>query len=514
VADLELELELEAAEVSQVQARAEEHPSESITRNTVFGAATQITTAAFTAALTLYLVRALGPDDYGVFALAVSIGTVLMLASDFGITGSAGRFIAEMRGDRGGVSAVVSDSTLLKLAVVLPFCIGLFALAGPIANAYGNQALLWPLRGMAFAVLGQSMFLLYRGVFVSLGRVSVTWRATLLESAIEASASIALVLAGAGAAGAAFGRATGYLIGSLLAAGLAVRLLGRDAVGTRSRGYMGKVARYGTALLVVTVAFTLFEQVDVLLIGAIIGTKAVGVFEAPMRLATFLGYAGQAVAFGVAPRLARSKDEGPNVAAFATATRYLTILQGALLAPLLVWTTPIVDLALGSGYEGSVSVLRALTPFVFLAGLGTFITLAVNYIGEARRRIVLSVVTVALNAAIDLVLLSRIGVVGGAIGTDVAFGLYVAGHFWICKQVMDLSLAPVAVTFARCLLAAAAMAGVLALFGTSSLSWFDWIAGAVSGLLTYLVALVATGELSRTELGQARAAVAARLASR
>src|SRR6185437_5421186 len=105
---------------------------DSSVRNTAFGLATQITTAAFTAGLTLYLVRALGPDDYGVFALAVSIGTVLMLASDFGVTGSAGRFIAELRGNPRGVTAIVSDSTLLKLAVVVPVCAGLFALAGPI----------------------------------------------------------------------------------------------------------------------------------------------------------------------------------------------------------------------------------------------------------------------------------------------------------------------------------------------------------------------------------------------
>ena len=47
--------------------------SDSITRNTFFGLATQLTTAAFTAALTLFLVRALGPDDYGIFALATGI---------------------------------------------------------------------------------------------------------------------------------------------------------------------------------------------------------------------------------------------------------------------------------------------------------------------------------------------------------------------------------------------------------------------------------------------------------
>ena len=40
-----------------------------IARNTALGLASQATTALFTAALTLYLVRALGPDSYGVFAL-------------------------------------------------------------------------------------------------------------------------------------------------------------------------------------------------------------------------------------------------------------------------------------------------------------------------------------------------------------------------------------------------------------------------------------------------------------
>src|SRR6185436_9564888 len=45
VADLELELELEAAEAPHTQTDAQ--APESITRNTFFGAATQITTAAF-----------------------------------------------------------------------------------------------------------------------------------------------------------------------------------------------------------------------------------------------------------------------------------------------------------------------------------------------------------------------------------------------------------------------------------------------------------------------------------
>jgi O-antigen/teichoic acid export membrane protein len=486
---------------------------DSIVRNTAFGLATQITTAAFTAGLTLYLVRALGPDDYGVFALAVGIGTLVVLAADFGISGSAGRFIADHGDEPRTVLDVVADASKLKLLTLTPMAALLFALSGPIANAYGNQALVWPLRALAISVFGQSMFFLYRNVFVSAGRVSGAWRLTMVESATETAASVLLVAFGAGAGGAAFGRAIGYVIGALAGIAMTIGLLGRGWLWLSERGHSRRLARYAGALFVVTIAFTLFEQIDVILIGAIISTTAVGVFEAPMRLVTFLAYGGQAVALGVAPRLSRGGG-GPDLAAFNVANRYLIMLQAALLAPVLVWAEPIVNLVLGPSYQGSASVLRALAPFVFLSGIGTFITIAVNYVGEARRRVILSFVTVAINAAIDIVLLPRIGVVGGAIGTDVAYGLYIAGHFWIVKQVLGVSLLPLGISCVRCLTAAAAMAGAMALVGTSDLSWSQWLTGSIGGAIAYVLMLTVTGELSRSDVSGLVDGLRARLAAR
>jgi O-antigen/teichoic acid export membrane protein len=473
---------------------------ESIRRNTFFGLATQVTTAAFTAVLTLYLVRALGPHDYGLFALAVGISTIVILISDLGTTGSAGRFIAEAGGDVRGIASVVSASLWIKLAVLVPVSVGLFALAEPIANLYDSPGLAWPLRGMALATFGQGMFLFFNGSFVGMGRVSLTWRMTLTKSVCEAAATVALVVAGAGAAGAAFGRGVGFVVGALIALVLMTRLLGRGSIGFASRDETRRIARYGGALLLVTIAYTLFEQIGVLLIGAFLTTAAVGIFEAPMRLSLFLAYGGQAVAFGVGPRLARRADEPPNARAFTMATRALLILQGALLAPVIVWAEPIVDVALGSGYEGSVAVLRALSPFMFMLGIGTFIALAVNFIGEAKSRIWLSVVTLVVCTAINLALLPTIGVEGAAIAMDVAFAGYVLGHFWICKRVFDFPVMRLTLTLVRCLVAAAVMAGVLALFGTSSLSWVEWLIGSVAGGAAYVLALIVTGEISRAEL--------------
>jgi O-antigen/teichoic acid export membrane protein len=506
------EAALEAGE--EQGAEAPRHRADSIRRNTFFGLATNVTTAAFTAVLTLFLVRKLGPHDYGLFALAVSIGTIVILVSDLGITGSAGRFIAEESGNVSRIAAVVSDSTRLKFFVLAPLCTALWLLAKPIANAYSAPGLVWPLRGMAIAVLGQGMFIFYRHAFVSIGRVSLTWRMILFESACEAGASIALVLLGAGAAGAAFGRGIGYLVGSAFGIAMVWRVLGGGTIGLSGRGQARRVARYGSAILLVTIAYTVFEQIGVLLIGAFIGTQAVGIFEAPNRLTVFLSYGGSALAYGIGPRLARRGDQAPDVRAFTLATRALILLQGLLLAPVIVWAKPIADLVLGSGYSESVGVLRGLAPFMFLLATGTFMALTVNYIGQAKRRIWLAITTLAICAAIDVALLPTIGVVGGAIGMDVAFAGYVVGHYWICKRVFDFSVERLLLTLVRCLISAGAMAVALALIGVSSLEWWQWIVGAVVGPLVYLGALVGTGEVSRADIGAALAYVPRRLPGR
>src|SRR4051812_30117080 len=89
-----------------------------IRRNAVLSLANQLTSAVFTAGLTFYLVRALGPDGYGLFALAISIGMLATLLADFGVSGSASRFVAEQTGHEDRQFAVVARALRLKLAFV------------------------------------------------------------------------------------------------------------------------------------------------------------------------------------------------------------------------------------------------------------------------------------------------------------------------------------------------------------------------------------------------------------
>lgn len=482
-----------------------------IVRNTSFAFAVQITVAAFSAVLTLFLVRQLGPAGYGVFALAVAIGIMCTLLAELGISPAAARFVAEQRGDRTAMADVVASALRLKLPLSVLVAALLFVAAGPIAAAFESDALTWPLRLIAVALFGQSLAALLGGAFVAQGRVALNLRLVLAGGAVELGTSVALVLLGAGATGAAFGRAAGWSAAAALALVLTVRSFGRRAVALRGEGATRarEIARYAGAIVIVDAAVVLFDQIDALLIGAILGASSVGLFQAPMRLTTLLLYPGYAIANGVAPRLSHGVRERANTGALRVAYRVIVLFQAALLAPIVVWGGPIAELLFGEEFAESGDVLRWLAPFIFLSGLAPLVSLGANYLGLARRRAPIAIAAVAINVAVTLALVPAIGVEGAAIGTSLGFAVYVPAHVWLCWRELGLEARDAVVPVVRALAAAGATAGVLLLVGTDALGLWQWFAGTLAGAAAYVGTLALTGELTRLDLQAARKLVLA-----
>jgi O-antigen/teichoic acid export membrane protein len=472
---------------------------DTISKNAGFAFLAQLAGATFTAVLTLFLARRLGTHGFGVYSLALGIAALVLLPSDFGISTSAARFVAEHRGDHARVTAVLADSLRLKLLISAAIAALFWALADPVAAAYGIAALRWPMRALAIALFGQSMMMMVAS-FVALARTRFQLWTVLVESAAETTASIALVLAGAGVTGAAFGRAIGYTLGAAMTIAMLVRLVGVEVLPRSLRFGVDtrRIATYAGVLLIIDGVYTLFNVVDVLIIGAYLGASAVGVFSAPLRLMALLAYPGSAIAAGVSPRLARNPRQQPNIEAFVVALRVLLVLQAAIAAFVLGWS-PLLVKPLGGGYGESATVLRALVPCIFLMGFGPLVSISANYLGEARRRVPIAIVTVILNLAIDLALVPRIGVVGGAIGTDVAYGLYAPAHLVLCQRILKLDLRPMARSLLRTLLAAGAMTGALLSIGGSTGELWRIPLGGLAGIAAFAAVLLLSGEIAPRE---------------
>jgi O-antigen/teichoic acid export membrane protein len=471
----------------------------------------RIGSALFTGGLTLFLLRYLGPDDYGVYALALSVSGLIALPIDFGVSRSAARFIAERRDDAHAVSAVLRNAVVLKAIASGIGALLLIVLADPIASAYGAGSLAGALRLVSIAVVGQTFMFLFTTTCEALGRNSIGFGIAVSESALEAVLSVTLVLTGAGVTGAIAGRAVGYSVAAI-AGGIAVaRLLGRGYLSGPSHPEVDvrRIARFATALFVIDAAFGAFGYVDILLIGAMLDPRSSALFSAPAQILTFAQYAGLALAAGIGPRLGAGIRKASDLDAFRLGLRGLIVVQFLCIAPMVVWATPITNLLFGSGYQESADVLRALTPYAVMLGPTPMLALCINYLGAAMSRIPLAIGAVVINAVVDVILIPQIGVVAGAIGTDVAFLFFTMGHLRIARSLIDLPLRPLGLTVMRTLAAAAAMSAVLFAVGTSHLTVIEAVAGAVLGTLAYGLVLLVVREVSISDLRAASGAARA-----
>jgi len=482
-------------------------------RNTAAAAAAQLVTSAFTAVLTYYLVHALGAKGYGVFALAVGIGTVVLLPSDFGLPAAVARFVAEQRGQPLKAAGVLVRGMQLKLIGASLAALGMWLASAPISHAYGEPQLKWALRWMGLSVFGHGFVGFFSTNFAAMRSVATSLKMISCESAFETSASVVLVAAGAGAAGAALGRAIGYLLGATVGFVLATRLIRpvRAAWSRRRDIPTATLARYAGAMMTVDAAYSVTIQVDILLVGGLLGAASAGQLAAVNRLFTFLTYMGLALAAGVAPRLARSALGEPDTRSFGRGLRYLIVFQGVLIAPLTVWATPVVRLLLGPGYGGSVPVMRALAPFALLGALAPVLSLGVNYIGEARRRVPIMIGLLVLAVPLTYGLIQATGLVGAALADDLILLLHVIAHGWLCWRLVGIDVKGLWLSVARTLVAAAAMAAALAAFGTGQLSAVSWVLGAGAGLAAYVVALFVLREITIDDVRAGSGVLKARL---
>lgn len=393
----------------------------------------QVVSLVATGVLTLALIRLLGPLGFGRYAITLAVGGIVLLPLDAGLTGSTSRYVAaEQRRARAG--QMLLSGLTLKLATGLVATAGLAAAAPAIAHAYGDAALVWPLRLLAGVVLAQSLLGFVIGSFNAVRLGSRALYVGSLESVGEAIVSVALVAAGAGVVGALAGRLAAFGVATIV--GLWVlerRFRLRRRVARPTRQTMKAIGKYGLTLAVVDAAWALFVQIDVLLIAAFLGSKAAGDFQAPVRVLALVSYPALAIATALGPRISIDSS-ATSLHRFRRSIQLLLAFQILCFVVVVTAGASLVRLVTGAGYSDAVLVTRTLAPWVLLSGLAPVASNALDYLGAGRDRLPFAIGAAAVNALIDVLLLPRVGVVGAAIGTDVGMTLFVGGTLLVCSR--------------------------------------------------------------------------------
>ena len=403
----------------------------------------------FTWASTLIIARLLAPEDYGLVALATVLTGFLEVITDLGL-GSA--LVQSRDPSKRDVEATMGATILLGLGAAI-----LVALSAPLWAYVQNDRRIIPIvQALAFGVLlttaGNVPYsMLHRRL--AFGLVA---RAQFFRGLITAVVTLgaALILQSHWAL------VVGYLAGKIA---ITVVLMWAEPVRPRLPGPDTQVAgllRFGGVLTADRILNYARSNIDVALVGALLGTRMVGLYVMAIALARLplekLGSAFEPVAY---PTFARLRDDKPELRRYFLG---LSLGTMAIALPacvgLIVTAELLVPTVIGSQWLAIVRPLQVaaiVTPLAFHLGL---VSALFNATGRVDLNLRITTLTSVLTIAAVFVGV-RFGIVGVAAATGIAFTLV-----WVYAEVIALRLIGLtAADAARTLLPAASAAGGMAL---------------------------------------------------
>jgi len=394
--------------------------SRSVARNAL--ARTIGETASKVASIAFFVVmaRALGETGFGEFMFALSLATVLVVASGFGFDELVTREVAR---DRETAHAYLSDTVALRAATCAPLLalgVAIVALGG-----HGTEAVVaFVLVGVGVAIenVGHS----WTSILQALGRQEIVAVALVLQRFATALAGIGVLLLGGGLLAAAAVFLAGSLIGlATVAVQLRRRVLRPRLDVDPSRWRPLVVAAFPIG--VNTLIFTVLLKLDQTLLGVLSGAAEVGIYAAAMRLVEATMFIPWAFHAAMIPWLAVQE---PGSAAlrrgYELALKALTVVLLPVGLAFVVLADPLIDVLYGAAYDDAVLPLRLLGLTTVLYGLNSMaaVTMAARD-RPARFTGVLVAITV-LNVVLNLVLIPLHGATGAAIAalaSGVAFAV-------------------------------------------------------------------------------------------
>ncbi len=379
----------------------------------------------FTWASTLFIARLLAPEDYGLVALATVLTGFLEVVTDLGL-GSA--LVQTRNPTKRDIEATMGATCLLGLAAAI-----LLALSAPLWADIQNDPRIVPIvRTLAFGVLlttaaNVPYSMLHRRL--AFGLVA---RAQFVRGLVTAG----VTLGGAFVLQSHWALVVGYLVGK---GAFTVMLMWAEPTRPRLPGpdtQVGKLLRFGGVLTADRILNYARGNIDVALVGALLGTRMVGLYVMATALARLplekLGSAFEPVAY---PTFARLRDDKPALRRYFLG---LSLGTMAIALPacfgLIVTADLLVPTVLGSQWTAVVRPLQIaaiVTPLAFHLGL---VSALFNALGRVDLNLRITTMTSVLTVG-GVFVGVRFGIVGVAAASGIAFTLV-----WVYAEVLALRL--------------------------------------------------------------------------
>jgi len=389
-------------------------------RNVVYNSSSVLIANAVGVVVTIYVARALKPELFGIYSLALSIAFLLLTFTDLGINSTLIRYVAHAYGlkDYELVRGYIRSLSKLKVLLVLIVSIALFASSDVLSIYVFHKPLLSdPLKVISLYTLFFSLLGFLNAIFNAFNDFKANLVRALTYEFSRLFFIILFVSIGLSVVGALLGFVIASFFALIVLLVLLLKKYGDFVFGKAKPIDWRRIVRFTSYLTIGSITWVVFAYVDSVMIGMFLPAEEVGYYRASYNIVGAISglVSIPSVMFPVFVQL-----EGRDLRnAFNRAFKYSAILSFPVVFGLISLGEQLIRFVYGVDYLPAVPVLYILSFLILGSALG-FWGVIFNAKEKPEYPVYVSFFAMILNIVLNYFMILRWGIVGAGIATVVS----------------------------------------------------------------------------------------------
>ncbi|MEM3186499.1 MAG: oligosaccharide flippase family protein [Conexivisphaerales archaeon] len=380
-----------------------------------------ITATIILAVSSIVIGRLLGPNNFGLYTLALVIPGYAYTIMQLGIPTAATRFSAmySSSGDKERSASFAYNMLLFEFIVSLLLIAALIPFSGIFARYVFHRPILQSAIAIALlALFGQSGFYTGLSALQGVGRMDRFALLQILQAMARLFMQVLLLLLGFGVLGAISGHVVGFFISGMIGLMFIKSIYGR----VRPRNFISDVntaLRYAMPLYLASLVSGIVPPLQNTLLASFVSNSEIGGFGAASNISVIISLFVFPIQTVLFPAFSAYKDKAKLLDFYRLTAKYTAVFIVPVASiTVIALSSPITAAVYGRVYQFAGPYLALLVLPSLLAGFGSLSqTNLLNGIGETRKSSIAGISGAIVTLASLPILIYLYGVYGAIIGS-------------------------------------------------------------------------------------------------
>jgi len=397
-----------------------------------------VASTAISAIGTILIQILLGPDNIGLYAIAVAAPNFLATFRDWGVTTAIVKYSAQYNSENNvaKIRSVFVSGLAFELIFGLALAILSIALSGFLADVFQRPAITQLIQITSVFILTGGLVNTATAAFTGMEKMHLNSIMLIVQAIVKTVLIIGLVVLGLGTLGAVIGFSLAVLIAGL--SGILLMYTMYRSLPKLTDGKlelvktMKTMLKYGLPLSIGSIVTGFLTQFYGILMPIFVTDNgAIGNYSVAMNFVVLITFFATPVTTMLLPAFSKldfRKDQQTLKNVFQYSVKYSALIVVPVSILVIVLAQPVISTIFGELYGQAHLFLILLSLIYLFSALGSLsIGNLINSQGDTKVNLKLSILTVAIGFPLSLVFVSQFGLIGLIVTTTIV-GL--PGLFW------------------------------------------------------------------------------------